>query len=163
MQSCTQPMRARTPPHYFSFSLIYRSYSIRGRYWSLVSPNRWHLFMTPWVGWRAIVPKKDVFTKIRKRSLLLDDPALWEGVALVELEARVEDIVREPDRGEGVQQPFVKVIRHSSAILDLVKTDKYHEVCAKNAYLPGNVLQYIKYSIHHICVETRLTKTKLSD
>jgi hypothetical protein len=83
-----------------------------------------------------------------KKSLLLDDPALREGVALVELEARVEDIVREPNRGEGVQQPLVKVIRHSSAILDLVKTEKYYEVYAKIDYLPGNVLQYIKYSIY---------------
>jgi hypothetical protein len=84
-----------------------------------------------------------VFTQIGKRSLLLDDSAFWEGIALVELEARVEDVVREPNRGEGVQQPLVKVIRHSSPILDLVKTDNYHVKYAKIAYVPRNDLHLI--------------------
>jgi hypothetical protein len=106
--------------------------------------------VTPWVGRRAISsPKKSGFSRvsknIRKRNLLLDDPALWEGVALVELEARVEDIVREPDRGEGVQQPLVKVIRHSSAILDLVKTDNYHMKYTQNCL---SALQ--RYVLHPI-------------
>ena len=51
------------------------------------------------------------------------------------LEARVEDIVGEPDRGEGVQQPLVKVVRHSSSILDLWQRSNRIKSLKCNIYL----------------------------
>ena len=54
-------------------------------------------------------------------AVLLHRLAVRQGVAIVELEAGDEQLVVEPDVGERVQQPLVKVIRDSASVLNLTK------------------------------------------
>ena len=52
-------------------------------------------------------------------AVLLHSLAVRQSVAIVELEPSDQELVVEPDIGEGVEQTFVKVVSDSTAILDL--------------------------------------------
>lgn len=54
--------------------------------------------------------------------VLLHRSKVGQGIAFVEPKAWLQQGVGEPDVGEGGQQPFVKVIRDTSSILDLMKS-----------------------------------------
>ena len=45
----------------------------------------------------------------------------WNNVTLVEVEGRLEHVFSEPDLAESIQQSFVEVVRHSTAVLDLTE------------------------------------------
>ena len=57
--------------------------------------------------------------------VLLHRLVVWQRVALVELEARVQEGVGEPHVGEGAEEALVEVVGHAAAILDLVERNYF--------------------------------------